>query len=107
MNIYKLLSVVYYVGMALVFIGVLMHISDLNYGAWCFSSGAIIMVSIRLYNRTIGKPENKRIHSILVYSALFLLPTAWAMLTNRGYWLIFLLVTAALDTYASFRRIKK
>jgi len=107
MNIYKLLSVIYYLGMALVFLGVLMHISELEYGAWCFAGGAITMVGIRLYNRIIGKPENQRIFTILLYSSLLLLPAAWVMYTNRGYWVIFLLITAALDSYASYRRIKK
>jgi hypothetical protein len=107
MNIYKLLSVIYYIGMALVFLGILMHISDLNYGAWCFSGGALIMVGIRFYNRMIGKPENKRVNSILLYSATLLLPAAWAMLTYRRYWVIFVVLTAFLDTYASYRRIKK
>ncbi|TRX70862.1 hypothetical protein [Carboxylicivirga sp. M1479] len=107
MNIYKLLSVVYYVGMAFVFTGVLMHMSDLPYGAWCFGLGALIMFGIRLYNLLMGKPENKRVHSILVYSAFMLLPGTWAMLTHRGYWIIFILLTAILDSYASFRRIKK
>ena len=107
MNIYKLVSVIYYVGMALVFVGVLMHISELEYGVWCFGCGAAILVGVRLYNRIVGKPENRRIFSVLLYSALFLLPTAWAMYTHRAYWVVFLLVTAALDSYASFRRIKK
>ena len=107
MNIYKLLSVIYYVGMALVFLGVLMHISDLSYGAWVFSAGAFVMIAIRFYNRTIGKPENQRVYTILLYSSLMLAPAAWAMLTYRRYWVIFILLTAVLDTYASFRRIRK
>ncbi len=107
MDIYKFLSVTYYVGMALVFLGVIMHISDLQYGAWCFSAGALIMVGIRLYNRMVGKPENQRVYSILLYSSIMLLPAAWAMLTYRRYWVIFIILTAVLDTYASYRRIKK
>ncbi len=107
MNIYKLLSVIYYVGMALVFLGILMHMSELSYGAWCFAGGAVVMVGIRLYNRLIGKPENQRVYSILLYSAILLLPAAWAMYTHRRYWIIFIILTAVLDTYASYRRIKK
>ena len=107
MNIYKLLSVVYYIGMALVFLGILMHISELEYGVWIFSGGALSMIGIRLYNRIVGKPENLRIFTILLYSSLLLLPAAWAMYTHRRYWIIFIILTAALDAYASFRRIKK
>ncbi|MCT4648131.1 MAG: hypothetical protein N4A74_24295 [Carboxylicivirga sp.] len=107
MNLYKFLSAIYYVGMALVFLGVLMHITDLQYGVWAFSAGALVMIGIRFYNRTIGKPENKRVNSILFYSSLMLAPAAWAMLTYRRYWIIFIVLTAILDTYASFRRIKK
>ncbi|WP_439184034.1 hypothetical protein [Carboxylicivirga taeanensis] len=107
MNIYKLLSVIYYIGMALVFLGILMHISDMESGAWCFSGGAITMVGIRLYNRIVGKVENQRVFTILLYSAIMLLPAAWAMLTHRRYWIIFIALTAILDTYASYRRIRK
>ena len=107
MNIYKVLSVSYYIGMALVFIGVLMHMSDLTYGAYVFGGGSLIMIGIRLYNMLFGKPMNRRVHTILVYSSLMLLPAAWAMITYRRYWVIFIVLTAILDTYASFRRIKK
>ena len=107
MKIYKLLSIVYYIGMALVFIGVLMHISDLNYGAWVFGGGSLIMIGIRGYNRMIGRIENQRVFTILLYSSIMLLPATWAMLTGRKYWIIFIALTAILDTYASFRRIKK
>lgn len=107
MKIYKLLSVVYYIGMALVFLGVLMHISDLNGGIYTFASGALIIIGIRLYNRIVGREENLRIFTILLYSSLFLLPAAWAMFTHRRYWIVFIIITAALDSYASFRRIRK
>ncbi|MBR8535930.1 hypothetical protein KDU71_10210 [Carboxylicivirga sediminis] len=107
MNIYKFLSVIYYIGMALVFLGILMHMSGLTYGAWCFAGGAVIMVAIRLYNRMVGKPENQRVYTIMLYSAVLLLLAAWAMLAHRGYWIIFIILTAILDTYASYRRIKK
>ncbi|MBK3517656.1 hypothetical protein [Carboxylicivirga marina] len=107
MKIYKLLSIVYYIGMALVFIGVLMHISDLVSGAWVFGAGSLIMIGIRGYNRMIGRIENRRVFTILLYSSLMLLPATWAMLSYRKYWIIFIALTALLDTYASFRRIKK
>jgi len=93
--------------MALVFLGVLMHISDMYYGAWTFAAGALIMIAIRLYNRIVGRPENQRVFTILLYSSVLLLPAAWAMLTYRRYWVVFILLTAVLDTYASFRRIRK
>ncbi|MCU4157198.1 hypothetical protein J1N10_14570 [Carboxylicivirga sp. A043] len=107
MNIYKVLSITYYIGMAMVFIGVLMHMSELEYGAYVFGGGSLIMIGIRLYNMLFGKPMNKRVHTILLYSSLMLLPATWAMITYRRYWVIFLVLTAILDTYASFRRIKR
>ncbi|WP_430812050.1 MULTISPECIES: hypothetical protein [unclassified Carboxylicivirga] len=107
MNIYKFFSVVYYLGMALVFLGVLMHISDIYYGAWVFAGGSLIMLGIRAYNRAVCHDINKRVNTILLYSAAMLLPASWAMLTGRRYWILFILLTAVLDSYASFRRIKK
>jgi len=107
MNIYKFLSVVYYIGMALIFLGVLMHLGAVPNTVYVFSAGALFIIGIRAYNQIAGKPENRRIHTILLYSSLFLAPAAWAMYTGRTYWIVFIILTAALDSYASFRRIKK
>jgi len=107
MNIYKLLSAVYYIGMALIFLGILMHVSSISNTVYVFSAGALFIIGIRAYNQIAGKPENRRVHTILLYSSLFLAPAAWAMYTGRTYWIVFIILTAVLDSYASFRRFKK
>lgn len=106
MNINKLLSTLYYIAMGLVFFGVLMQLASVPNALIVFGTGAFFMFGIRLYNRIIGKPENRRIFTILLVSASFLLMAAWAIYTNRGYWVLFIFITATLDAYASFRRIR-
>ncbi len=107
MDIKKVLSIVYYIGMALVFIGVLMGMSDLEYNYMVLLIGSLPIIGVRIYNWIIGLVENRRVNSILVYSSLFLLPAVWAMYTGRSYWVVFILMVAVLDTFASFRRFKK
>ncbi len=107
MDYRKVLSILYYIGMGLVFLGVLMGITKVNYSYLVLLVGSIPIIGVRIYNRIVGRKENYRIFSILIYSAIFLFPAVWALYTNRSYWIIFIFLTAALDTYASFRRIKK
>ncbi len=107
MNIFKTLSVLYYIAMAMVFLGIIMVLSDVSNSIYVYGGGAIFMFLIRLYNQAVAKPENKRINTILLISTVFLLIAGWLMYTNRHYWIIFIFITATLDTYASFRRFKK
>ena len=107
MRLNKLLSIAYYIGMGLVFIGVLMGVSDLAAAPWVLLGGTIPIVGVRLYNRLIGRPENQRIFSILLYSSLSLFGAFWGLFTNRSYWILFILIMAVIDAYASYRRIKK
>ncbi len=107
MDIKKALSVLYYIGMALVFLGVLMGVTHVEYNYLVLFIGSLPMIGVRVYNRIVGRVENHRIFSILVYSSLFLLPAAWAMYADKSYWVVFIAIMAVLDTYASFRRIRK
>lgn len=107
MDLKKVLSVLYYIGMVMVFLGVLMGVTHVEYNYLVLFIGSLPMIGVRIYNRIIGRAENHRIFSILIYSALFLLPAAWAMYTGRSYWIVFIAMMAVLDTYASFRRIRK
>ncbi len=107
MDLKKVLSVLYYIGMVLVFLGVLMGVTHVEFNYLVLFIGSLPMIGVRIYNRIIGRVENHRIFSILIYSALFLLPAAWAMYAGKSYWILFIAIMAALDTYASFRRLRK
>nr|WP_321453389.1 hypothetical protein [uncultured Carboxylicivirga sp.] len=103
----KILSILYYIGMALVFFGVLMAVTKVEYSYLVLLIGSLPIIGVRIYNRIVGREENHRIFSILIYSSLFLLPASWALFTNRTYWVVFIIMMVALDFYASFRRIRK
>ena len=107
MDYRKFLSILYYIGMGLVFLGVLMGIAHVQYNYLVLLIGSLPIIGVRIYNRVVGRIENRRVFSILVYSSVFLLPAVWALYTNRSYWIVFILLTAVLDTFASYRRFKK
>lgn len=104
MNILKSLSLLYYLGMGLVFTGVVMAIANIEKASWIFAMGVLPILGIRFYNRAVCPKERQRINSILVASALFLTVSAYIMLIGRNYWIIGVFIAAVLDTYASFRK---
>ncbi|MBS2097882.1 hypothetical protein [Carboxylicivirga linearis] len=107
MDYKRLLSILYYIGMGLVFLGVLMGVTQVDFDYLVLLLGSLPIIGVRIYNRIIGREENRRVFSILIYSSVFLLPAAWALYTNRSYWVVFIMLTVVLDFYASFRRIRK
>ncbi|MCU4162608.1 hypothetical protein [Carboxylicivirga caseinilyticus] len=107
MDFKRVLSILYYIGMGLVFLGVLMGVTNVDYDYLVLFIGSLPIIGVRIYNRVIGRKENFRVFSILIYSSIFLLPTAWAMYTNRTYWVVFIICMVVLDFYASFRRLRK
>ncbi|MCU4175706.1 hypothetical protein [Carboxylicivirga sp. N1Y90] len=107
MELKKILSITYYIGMALVFLGVLMGVAHVENHYIVLLVGSIPIIGVRVYNLIVGRVENRRVFTILVYSSAFLLPAVWALATDRGYWIIFIMLTAVIDSYASFRRFKK
>ena len=104
---YKALSIMYYIGMALLFTGIILLLTDSEEGALIiYSIGAIPIVGIRLFNRIVAKPERHRINTILFVSSLFLIAAGVAKYYDERYWVVFILTTAVLDFYVSFRKIK-
>ncbi len=104
MNILKILSLSYYLGMILLIAGILLQLNNVNYGLYLLVAGIIPFLGIRLFNLINGKPENKRLNGIMVASALFLTATIAAIVLNKNYWIIGILITAVLDLYVSFRK---
>ncbi len=104
--LYKSLSTLYYIGMAFLFIGIVMLFTDIYGGLIVYSIGAVPIVSIRIFNRVVCKPERSRINTILVASSLFLIAAGVAKYFQESYWIVFILITATLDFYVSFRKIK-
>ncbi len=104
MNILKSLSLLYYLGMGLVFTGVVMALGNMEKAPWIFAMGVVPILGIRLYNRAVCEKDRQRINSILVASAIFLAASAYIMMIGRNYWIVGILIASVLDTYASFRK---
>ena len=103
---YKILSILYYAAMALLFIGIVLLLTDAKAGLIVYFTGAIPITGIRIYNRLVCIPERRRINTILSYSSLFLLAAGVANYLEKPYWVVFILITAVIDFYVSFRKIK-
>ncbi|SMO65372.1 hypothetical protein SAMN06265379_10496 [Saccharicrinis carchari] len=104
---YKALSAAYFIGMILVLAGILFQLNDIPYALVCLIIGLIPILGGRLFNFIKGKAENKRLHAIMLFSALFLTAAVVAIYFNRSYWIIAVLITATLDLYVSFRKYKR
>ncbi len=103
MSILKSLSIFYYISMALVLVGVVMQLAQVPNATYIFTTGALYIFGIRTYNVIVGKPDRKRILTILLVSSVFMLAAAYAMFTYRNYWIVLLLITAMLDSYSSWK----
>lgn len=104
MNIYKTLSIAYYIGMAALVTGILFQLNDVPYSFILLFTGIVPFLGVRVFNFAKGKAENRRLHGILMVSALFLTAAISAIYFNRSYWIIGILITATLDLYVSFRK---
>ncbi len=104
MNLYKSLSYTYYLGMFCLVLGIFLKLNDSDIALPILIIGYIPFLGIRLFNFLKGKLINKRLNGILTISALFLGAAIIAILFNRSYWIIGILITAVLDFYVSFRK---
>ncbi len=105
MNYLKSLSIAYYIGMALFLIGIILQLNHSEFGIYCLGFGLIPILGIRVYNWSISEKERKRVHTIFVVSALFLLVAVVAVLFHKNYWMLFIFIAAVLDSYISFRNL--
>ena len=103
----KVLSIAYYIGMILVLAGILFQLNGMPYALECLVVGLVPLLGVRLFNYIKGKPENKRLHGIMVVSALFLVVAAVLIFMHRSYWVIPVFIMGTLDLYVSFRKIRR
>lgn len=107
MNLIKTLTISYYIGMVLIVVGILFQLNEVDSAPYILAVGMIPFLGVRLYNMMNGKFENRRLHSILVVSALALLAATVGIFLDKGYWIIGVLITATLDLYVSFRKFTR
>ncbi len=106
MNLVKTLSISYYIGMALLFIGIVMQLNDMNQGVYLMTVGVIPLLAARLYNVLYGKEENKRLNTILLVSSIVLTLSVASIFLHYGFWVVGIFITAMLDLYVSFRKFR-
>ena len=104
MNILKSLSILYYIGMGLVFAGIIMQLGHIEKAHWIFAAGVLPILGVRCYNRAVSTSDRARLNTILVVSALFLVASAYIMFIGRNYWFVGVLISALIDIYTSFRK---
>ncbi len=92
--------------MVFLFIGIVLLLTDINGGLIVYSIGAIPIAAIRLYNRIVCQPDKRRINTILMFSSLFLIAAGTAKYYQASYWIVFILITAVIDFYVSFRKVR-
>ena len=92
--------------MLILFIGIVLLLTESTGALIVYFTGAVPIAGIRIYNRLVCIPERRRINTILSYSSLFLLAAGAAYYFGKPYWVVFILITAVIDFYVSFRKIK-
>lgn len=84
--------------------GVVAHIVGFGYGWLMLAIGAGAMFIVRLYIRARLTDKNAmRQTGMLMFGAVVLIAAAYLMYSGRRYWVIPLLIDAAVELYISFR----
>lgn len=100
----KAQNIALYAAMATVIAGVLIFMSGNNIGSIVLGIGALVMFGIRGYNRAVCHDKAiMRLYTIQVFGSIMLMGAAWLMYSGRHYWIIPLLICAAVELYVSFR----
>jgi uncharacterized membrane protein YczE len=96
----------YYVGMIILFVGVILALIENPYAIIVYTLGLIPIVGIRIFNFLVSKPENKRRNLIMVLSGAALTMAGVGIYLHESWWIVFLAISAVLDFYISFRRFQ-
>ena len=104
MHTSKILERLSYVGMIVVFAGLIMYLNDISQAIYVYSAGILPIIAYRFHNVAASDNENRRKYIILAMSSLFLASAAFGMYLNRSWWIVPVAIAAAFDLYISFRR---
>lgn len=104
MNKAKLNNNLFYFSTLLVISGIIMHISDYENASYVFLAGACLFSLSRVFNFIIYRSKSKgRILQIQIFSGLSLILSAYLMYKGSNSWSVFVLLTALIELYTSFR----
>lgn len=104
MNKQKLTNTLFYISTLLIVAGILLKISDYSNAVYVFLSGAMAFTISRVINLYNSSDRKKgRIPQIQLFSGISLVVAAWFMHKDSNSWSVFVLITAIIELYASFR----
>lgn len=104
MNRIKLLNNLFYFSALLIVSGILLKLSDYPTAAYVFLSGACLFTLSRVFQMINNRQKVKgRLLQIQIFSGLCLIVSAYFMLTQSNNWSVFVLISALIELYASFR----
>ncbi len=90
--------------MVILFAGIVMKLNDMTTGVYFMTLGVIPLLAARIYNVLYGNPDNRRLHSILLISAIVLTLSVLSIYLHYNFWIVGIFITAILDLYVSFRK---
>lgn len=104
MNRIKLNNNLFYFSTLLVVAGILMRISGYSMAAYVYLAGACLFSLSRVFNFILFREKARgRILQIQIFSGLSLIFSAYLMYRQSNSWSVFVLLTALIELYASFR----
>jgi hypothetical protein len=96
----------HFLGMAVLFIGLILKLNDVPLSLFVYGAGVLPVLGLRIYWLFKSDANNHRKNMILVVSAIFLSTAAVAMYLELSWWIVPVAIAAVIDLYISFR-IKK
>lgn len=99
-----ILNKIFYVAALLVVAGIMLYVSSNDLAIPVFVTGSILFAGIRIISALKNKNRHRsRVPYLQLVSSSALVFSAYMMYKGSNSWAVFVLVTAALETYASFR----
>lgn len=91
-------------GMLILLLGVLLTIIEHQSGFWIYAIGLISVIIARVKQFLKYNSNNKRVFIPYLFSTVSYILAGYLIYTGKNYWIIFILLSAVLDLYFSFRK---
>jgi hypothetical protein len=104
MNKLKLNNNLFYFSTLLVLAGILLRISDYKTASYAYLAGACLFTLSRVFSFIMYRDKTRgRLLQIQIFSGFSLIVSAVLMYRGSNSWSVFVLLTALIELYASFR----
>ncbi|MHB9056719.1 MAG: hypothetical protein ACYC2P_11300 [Paludibacteraceae bacterium] len=98
------------IGSLLTFAGAALQLFEFEFSKYVFASGALSLIVVFFIYNYLARNENslvRRHHRLMMFATLFLGIGAYLMFTNKGSWVVMVLIYALISVYLSFRGVEK